>query len=302
MSNTTSKEVTSVYTTPEELIKSPDFIRWVEIILSQIKTFDKDYILWLFKKLQSEGGVNDEEKEELLKILSDEKIAGFGQELLSKLKGVNVSVKINNSSELASFSELLNNIFSEDWYKKVSRYVGVVANIAKLTLNTYEWMDKITLTLANWKIKEIHIQRKFLKLSDDSILKYTLLNWALSNFPDIEIKDNPLLITKNKYWDYHFWHTAIVEEAKKLWMRLPTDEEMGSPEFNKYVVENTTEFPGYRFTNGSVFWDREDFSFFWGAFTDWAKASSMVFNRGDYEADRYRGNKSTGLPVRLVKD
>lgn len=303
MSNTNTLEsLTSVCITPQELIKSADFIKWVEIILERVQTFDKEYILSLFEKLQSNEVLNGEEKEEIELFVSDEIVWNLWQELLSKLHNISVNVKVNNTTELVLFSELLNSIFAKDWYRKIQWYVWEIAGITKLTLNTYEWMDKLTLTLPNWKERKIYIQRNFLKLSDDSILKYTLSNWALSNFPENKIKNNPLLITKNKFWDYHFGHTATEKLAEQIWMRLATNEEINSIEFNDYIVKNTTEFLGYRLINGSDFCFREVNSIFWGISTNWAKASDVEFRIGRSKAICSMDDKAYGFPVRLVKD
>lgn len=296
------EEVTSACTTPKELIKSADFMRWLDMVLSQAKTFNREYILSLFTKLQKDEVLGDEEKTELTKFVTDDKVAKLGQELLSKLSNVSVNVKTRNLNELWSFSDLLKGIFAEDWYKKVTNYVWKVADIAKLTLSTYEWMDEIVLESLWWKI--IHV--KLFVETDDITLTHDLSNWAKSNFPESEIINNPELITKNKKWHYHFWYTASENRLKELGMRALTDEEIDSPELRKYISEklwiDKKNFPGYRDTDGSDFWYVEDFAYFWGASSGWVIASCVGFSRGYSEANRSMDLKSVGFSLFGVKD
>lgn len=296
------EEVTSACTTPKELIKSADFMRWLDMVLSQAKTFNREYILSLFTKLQKDEVLGDEEKTELTKFVTDDKVAKLGQELLSKLSNVSVNVKTSNLNELWTFSDLLKSIFTEDWYNKVLNYVWEVADIAKLTLNTYEWMDEIVLNSLGWK--KIYV-KLFLE-ADDSMLTHELSNWAKSNFPESEITNNPELITKNIRWHYHFWHTASDNRLKELGMRSLTDEEMDSPELSRYIFvklwNDRKNFPGYRSTNGNGFCRVEDYAFFWWGSDDKVTVSYVVFYSGYSKGFRYRGNRSHGLCLLGVKD
>lgn len=304
MSTTTLESVNSVCTTSQELIMSADFIRWLEIILWQVKTFNKDYILWLFTKLQNDEVLDEEEKEELLKFVSDDKVAKSGQELLSKLKNVSVNVNFNSSlSNLNSFSELLNNIFAEDWYKKVTKYVWEVADIAKLTLNAYEWFTKLQIEV-NWETKEIHLENENLRVDSS--------NWEVKKIKGHNVKVNP-------EWDiteYLDWpeagqqlfdnRNAAEREAKKLWKRLPfahdENKEFQAIIEKVWVAEFMKVFPGYRFTVWSDFWYRGEYAFFWSASFDWGNAYGMGFYRGDSRANHYWAARSCGLSVRCVKD
>jgi hypothetical protein len=303
MSTKKLEEVTSVCTTPKELIKSQDFIRWLEIILWQVKTFNKDYILWLFAKLQNDEVLDEEEKEELLKFVSDDKVARKWQELLSKLVNVSVNVKTNNLNEFNSFSSILNNIFAEDWYKKVTKYVWEVADIAKLTLNAYEWFTKLQITV-NWETKEIHLENENLRVDSS--------NWEVKKIKGHNVKINP-------EWDiteYLDWpeagqqlfdnRNAAEREAKKLWKRLPfahdENKEFQAIIEKVWVAEFMKVCPGYRLTNWSDFCYRGVNAYFWSASVDWFYPFNMAFYRGDSRAYRSCDYRSFGLSVRCVKD
>lgn len=296
------EEVTSACTTPKELVKSADFMRWLDVILSKAKTFNREYILSLFTKLQKDEVLGDEEKTELTKFVTDDKVAKLGQELLSKLSNVSVNVKTRNLNELWSFSDLLKGIFAEDWYNKVLNYVWEVADIAKLTLNTYEWLDEIVLNSLGWK--KIYV--KLFVETDDITLTHDLSNWAKSNFPESEVINNPELITKNIRWHYHFWHTASDNRLKELGMRSLTDEEMDSPELSRYIVEklwnDRKNFPGFRYAGGSDFWDVEDLAYFWWNSIDGDTAFGVAFRSGNSEVFCVRDDKSLGLSLLGVKD
>jgi hypothetical protein len=47
----------------------------LDIVLSQVKTFNREYILSLFTKLQNDEVLNSEEKEELTKFVTDDKVS-----------------------------------------------------------------------------------------------------------------------------------------------------------------------------------------------------------------------------------
>lgn len=296
------EEISTVCTTAEQLVKSADFMRWLDVILSKAKTFNREYIVFLFTKLQNDEVLSSEEKEELTKFVTDDKVSKLWQELLSKLSNVSVNVKTSNLNELWTFSDLLKSIFTEDWYNKVLNYVWEVADIAKLTLNTYEWMDEIVLNSLGWK--KIYV-KLFLE-ADDSMLTHELSNWAKSNFPESETINNPELITKNRRWHYHFWHTASDNRLKELGMRSLTDEEMDSPELSRYIFvklwNDRKNFPGYRSTNGNGFYRVEDFAFFWWGSDDKVTASYVAFYRDYSKGFRYRCNRSHGLCLLGVKD
>ena len=310
MSTTKLKEVTSVCTTPKELIKSADFIRWLKIILWQVKIFNEDYILWLFTKLQNDEVLDEEEKEELLKFVSDDKVAKKWQELLSKLANVSINVNLNSSlsnfnsslSNLSSFSELLNNIFSEDWYKKVTKYVWEVADMTKLTLNAYEWFTKLQIEV-NWETREIYLENENLRVDSS--------NWKEKKIWWVKVKINPEWdITEylewELVWQQLFTQQSAEREAKKLWKRLPfahdENKEFQAIIEKVWVAEFMKLFPGFRNIDWRVFWFIGDYAYFWSASVVWGDAYNMVFYKGDSRALRIWDDMSYGFSVRCVKD
>lgn len=182
MSNNKFKKISSVCTTPKELITSDDFIKWLEIILRQVKGFDKDYILWLFTKLKREKVLDAKEKENLLKFLNNNKVIKFGEELLSKLKNVSLSIKINNTNEGLVFLQLINDIFSENRYTKITNYVKEKVESLELAFNPYEWMTKIQIDL-NWENREIWL--------DDENFKVDSSDWEIGEIEWVKVKINP---------------------------------------------------------------------------------------------------------------
>ena len=302
MSNTSELEsISSVCTTPMELIKSEDFMRWIGIILKKVNKFDKESISSLFTKLQNGETLEDNEKWDLTSFVQDEKVAEQWQKLLSRLRNTPNEAKTKNHEETVAFAEFLSEILAEDWYKKVEQCIWEVAEISELTLKRYEWMDKLTMNLESWE-KETYIQKEPLKLLDDSILKHTLANWTLSNLPENEIANNPLLITKDTNWYYHFWHTAGKQEAEKQWMRLATKEEMDSQEFRDYIVNNTTDFQGYRDRDGSWFWNRGNILYLWSSTTYEEEVYYLVLTKWDsYSYDNWNV-EDVGFSLRCCKD
>ena len=297
------KSISSVCTTAEELIKSEDFMRWVTIILEKVKTFNKDYILSLFTKLQNSETLDDEEREDLNSFVSDSKVSRLWQELLSKLENVSVNVKTENRKELSSFSNLLEEIFSEDWFKKVQKYVWEVANITELTLNEYEWFTKVSIEL-NWETKEVYLENTNLKI-DSSEWKEKEIDW-------IKVKINPEWdITEylewELMWEQLFTWEAAKRETEKQWKRLPLADD-DNKEFQAiidkvWVEEFMKLFPGYRYTDGSDFWSRGSNLYLWSASSDDVdNAYSMYFDKGVSSSTRYWDSKSTGLSVRCLKD
>ncbi len=304
MSNTSDlKSINSVCTTAEELIKSEDFIRWVTIILEKVKTFNKDYILSLFSKLQNNDTLDEEEREDLNSFVSDSRVSRLWQELLSKLGNVSVNVKTNNTSELTSFSELLNSVFAEDWFKKVQSYIWEVANITELTLNEYEGMRKFKIEL-NWEEKEVYMDEENLKV-DSSEWKEKEIDW-------IKVKINTEWdITEYLEWELAgeqlFTWDAAMRESEKQWKRLPLADD-DNKEFQAiiekvWVKEFNKLFPGCRDTDGSGFSTRGYGLFLWSASSsDEDDAYSIVLTKGDSSSYRYWNGKSLGFSVRCFKD
>ncbi len=306
MSNTSELEsINSVCTTAEELIKSEDFMRWIGIIFKKVNKYDKydkEYISSLFIKLQNWETLEDDEKTDLTSFVQDEKVAEEWQKLLSRLSDSPNKAETKNQEETVSFTEFLIEILAENWYNKVQKCIWEVAEIAKLSLNRSEWMDKLTMTLESWETKETYIQEEPLRLLDDSVLVHTLSDWTLSNFSKDKIANNPLLITKDVNWYYHFWQTVGEQEAKKQWMRLPTKEEMESPEFKSYIVNNTKDFPGCRIRGGSEFWRRGDRLCLWSSTAYGESAYYLGFSK--WVSDTYNAwdNRVFGLSLRCCKD
>lgn len=296
-------EISSSCTTAKELIKSADFMRWLDIVLSQAKTFNREYIVSLFIKLQNDEVLDEEEKQELTKFVIDDKVSKLWQELLSKLSSVSVNVKTNNLDELWSFSDLLKSIFIEGWYNKVSNYVWEVADIAKLTLNTYEWMQKIQIEV-NGETKEIYLDNENLRVDSSK--------WEVKKIGKHNVKINPEWdITEYLDWPEKWQQlfdnrNAAEREAKKMWKRLPfahdENKEFQAIIDKVWVEEFMKVFPGYRYPDGSDFWDRGDDASFWSASFGWGNAYGMAFIWWDSRAYRYWYGRSSGLSVRLVKD
>jgi len=134
-------------------------------------------------------------------------------------------------------------------------------------------------------------------------------NWeeVSSNFPKDKMNYNPLLITKNKEWFFHFGYDAAIKEAKKQWKRLPFADD-DNKEFQAiidkvWVEEFMKVFPGLHNSNGSEFWDRGSYLWLWSASSlDEDSAYIMSFHKGDSSSCHFTFNKSFGLSVRCLKD
>lgn len=304
MSNISELEsINSVCTTSEELIKSEDFMRWITIILEKVKTFNKDYILSLFTKLQNNDTLDEEEKEDLNSFVWDSKVSRLWQELLSKLRSVSVNVKTNNTDELTSFSELLNSIFAEDWFKKVQSYVWEVANITELTLNKYEGMKKIKIEL-NWEKKEVYM--------DEANLRVDSSEWKEKEIGGIKVKINQdgditEYLEWELAWEQLFSWDAAMRESEKQWKRLlfadDDNKEFQAVIEKVWVKEFNKLFPGYRDTVGSDFCHRGSHLYLWSASSSAeGSAYNMNMGKGASDANRHWDNKAFGLSVRCFKD
>lgn len=303
MSNISGVEsINSVFTTSEELIKSEDFMRWITIILEKVKTFNKDYILSLFTKLQSWEDLDDEERKALKSFVSDSEVSRLWQELLSKLRNASVNVKTNNTDEWIIFSELLNSIFAEDWFKKVQSYVWEVANITELTFNEYEGMKKIKIEL-NWEEKEIYM--------DEENLRVDSRQWKEKEIGGVKVKINEEWdITEylewELAWEQLFTWDAAMRESKKRWKRLALDNSEFQAIIEKvWVKEFNKLFPGYRDTDWSDFWNRDIYLYLWSASSydeDEYFAYLIYIGKDDSYATPDFNSKAFGLSVRCFKD
>ena len=253
------KSISSVCTTAKELITSEDFLRWIEIILKKVKYFDKDYICWLFIKLQNSEDLNKDEKESLEIFMLDSKVSELWQELLSRLKNVSIKPEIKNIEELSSFLKLLEEIFSEDWFKKVQAYVWEVANITELTLNKYEWMKKVSIKI-NWERKNIYMDELNLKVDSDK--------WEEKEIDWKRVKINPErdiieYLDWKLTWEQLFTWRAVMRESKKKWKRLPDDKEFQAIIDEVWVEEFNKLSPGYH--AGGRFYNYDTVLNFWTA-------------------------------------
>jgi len=308
MSNMSDLEsINSVCTTAEELIRSEDFIRWITIILEKVKTFDKNYILSLFTKLKNGEILDDEEKEGLNTFVYSDNVARLGQSLLSKLRNTWVNVKTNNIAELTSFTELLNSIFAEDWFKKVQLCIWKVANISELTLNGYEWMRKIMIKV-NWVEKEVYMDEENLKV-DSSKWKEIQIDW-------VKVRINPEwdIIEYFEWelaWEQLFTWDAAMRESEKLWKRLPfaddDDKEFQAIIDEVWVEEFSKLCPGYLNPDRDKIFDSGMLLRLWSA-------SSFIYRGYDEEAynidfdkryppfHRFWNGRFNLFSVRLIKD
>lgn len=311
MSNTSELEsINSVCTTAEELIKSEDFMRWVTIILEKVKTFNKDSILSLFIKLQSWDDLDDEEREDLNSFVSDTKVARLWQDLLSKLGNVSNKAETKNQKETKVFSNFLEEILSENWFKKVQSYVWGVAKITDLILDEYAWMKKMKIEV-NWEEKEIWLDEENLKVDSSEWKEKEIAGtkvkineeWDITEFLEWELA-----------WEQLFTCDAAMREVQKRWKRLPfVDDE--NREFQAiidkvWVEEFMKLFPGDRYydwnwqgeTRKTNFWGRGSYSCFWSSSSGGKDMPHMIFFEDGSNSRRYWYTKTKGFSVRCIRD
>jgi len=246
MSNNNSLwEIKQVCETPQELIKSSDFMRWLDIVLNQTKIFNKEYILSLFEKLQKDEVLNDEEKENLLKFVQDDKVEEFWKELLSKLSNVSINVKTNNLNELWSFTELLNTIFSQDWYKKIQSYIW---KVAWLVVNKLEQKEEINNDLwLKWKPthRDIEIMTEIKERDPENFTKLVEVLEYADDYIQITLPKSWVLKIDRIYYKWMSWSDAM-GYAKLKWQRLLSYEELSELIKFYWVLNTTNIFPIYK--------------------------------------------------------
>lgn len=231
--------------TPQELIKSSDFMRWLDIVLNQTKIFNKEYILSLFEKLQKDEVLNDEEKENLLKFVQDDKVEEFWKELLSKLSNVSINVKTNNLNELWSFTELLNTIFSQDWYKKIQSYIW---KVAWLVVNKLEQKEEINNDLwLKWKPthRDIEIMTEIKERDPENFTKLVEVLEYADDYIQITLPKSWVLKIDRIYYKWMSWSDAM-GYAKLKWQRLLSYEELSELIKFYWVLNTTNIFPIYK--------------------------------------------------------
>ncbi len=146
--------IESICSTPEQIIKSGDFMRALNIVLKRVEDFDENYISCIFTKLKTWGNLNNEEKIFLKDFISSPKVAHESKRVLSKLKEISGFLEENNDEKLKNFFNMLNRtvfywridsdkltksfsllygIFGKDWFENIKLYILEVAKIKKLT-------------------------------------------------------------------------------------------------------------------------------------------------------------------------
>ena len=295
-----SESISSVCTTAEELIKSKDFLKWIKIILEKVKYFDEDYkkyIYKLFTKLQNSEDLEKVEKEDLKKFMLDPTVSELWQELLSKLKNVSVEVKANNSKELSSFSKLLEEIFSEDWVKKVQSYVWEVANTTELTLNKYDWMKKVSIKI-DWKTKILYMDKLNLKVDSSQWEKIEIDLGSEKINPERDITE---FLEWNLIWEQLFNLEAAKRELEKQWKRLPDNKELQAIIYEIWVKEIKKLFLGYH--EDSIFYNYKYGGLnFWTATNSGSTYNSISLFEGCTDFKVQTAQKLSMFSVCCIKD
>ena len=179
----TLQEISTVCTTPIELIQSEEFGRGIQIVADQVRGFDSETIQEIFKTLwEWKTSLSEEDKETLSQFLQNKQVQKKWQALLSKLKSVSININTKNIEEHDNFNTFLKELFSDNGYAKVQNCIWEVADMTHLTLNTYEWFTKKTLTLKNWETKEVYME--------DTTLKVDSSEWEKTKIDGHKVKIN----------------------------------------------------------------------------------------------------------------
>jgi len=257
-------KITDVCTTPEDFIKSEDFMKWLNLILEKTRVYNKEYVLSIFEKLNKWENLNDEEKKDLTSFLLDHNVIESGENILWIIKKFEISSKFSNFDELRDCSKLLGDIFWPNWFRKIQSYIWRVAKITDLILDKYEWMEEIKIK-EDWEIKKIYRDEELLKL-DSSDWEEKLIK-EINNKKEQRVKmNNEKDIIGYLEWQLEWKQLLTLEaarrEAEKLWKRLPTFSE-----FKAMFEQNREEFmnfyPGFLNTKDSYFWQIGKSIYFW---------------------------------------
>lgn len=301
--------ISSVCKTAEDIIKSEYFIKGLDIILKHVPTFDKNYINSIFEKIRNKQPLDVNEKKNLILFVKNKKVSELWERLLSRMKKNSISINFNSIDDLNSFSDLLKEIFSEDWYRKIVDSIWTVAEIVELTLNRYKWFKRLLIRV-NWEKKEIYLENDNLKV-DSSTWKITTFKWV-----KVKInaqKDIIELIEWSAIWEQLFTRDAAVREATNLWKRLPLVH-LGNPELQAIIKkvwekEFMKNFPGSKAPWNWGFFDNNYSVYFRTGSSKFDKGSSKFDNKYNFSFDKwsnssyiYWNDKSNFFSARCVKD
>ncbi len=78
--------------TMEEVINSEDFKRVFKIVLQSSKKYNFSYFSKILGKIKKDKNLNKEEKQDILELLTDEKIMGIADNIVSRLNAVNMTM------------------------------------------------------------------------------------------------------------------------------------------------------------------------------------------------------------------
>ena len=257
-------KITNVCTTPEDFIKSQDFMRWLKLLLERTRIYNKEYILSIFFQLNKWENLYDGDKKDLISFLSDQNVINLGENILSTIKKFEISSKFSNFDDLRDCSKLLGDIFWPNWFRKIQSYIWIVAKITDLILDKYEWMEEIKIK-EDWKIKKIYKDKELLKL-DSSYWEEKLIKEINNNREQMVKMNNEEDIIEylewNLKWKQLFTLEAARREAKKLWKRLPTFSEFKAI-FEQNIEEFRDFYPGFLNIKDYYFWEIGESIYFW---------------------------------------
>lgn len=289
--------INSVCTTPAELIKSDDFIKWISIILTKITEFDKKYIMSLFIKLKNWDFLEDIEKKDLESFLNNKIVAELWQKLLWDIKRNSINIEVHDANELFNFSKLLNDIFKENGFKKIKTYILNTLNDTEWILNEYKCFTKLQIEI-NSEIKEIYLENDNFKVNSS--------NWKEKKIWWIKVKINPEWdITEytdgESAWEQLFTWNSAIREVKKQWKKIPNSLEFQAIVTKIWIENFINKSIGFRYKDDSGFWDINRSAYFWleSAGIELAEAIAIDKNISEFEITQF--NKNYGLSIKCIK-
>lgn len=316
--------ISCVCKTPEDLIKSADFIRVIDIILNKLDKFDinfKESIKNIFAKLTKiinwEIGDNEDlwlspfEKNLIIQFFKDPEVIDLWNKILKSLKNQSINIDVKNISEFNDFSKMINNIFSDKWIENIQKYVGQVAWIVELTISKYDNSNKINIQ-DNWEVNVVHIENRNFNIDSSKWKDKITIRWKIYKInPErdiIETNDSQQLFT----------YEAALRETQNNWRRLPRQwyrnwyistefeqiiSKIGIKEFKKHLpwYTNPWDFPEFIGLNLESEWLSVCYWADWEKLeSDWKTAMTLTIDKSDDNPNVYWDDKKIFCSVRSI--
>jgi len=198
------KEISSICTNWEELIRSKDFLKWLKLVLKKSKKYNTKSIISIFRKLWKRKELSEKEANILISFIQDNEISKLSQDILTMLSNKSsLKLKIKDKEALDKFHKFLDKIFSVNWYEEIQREIWEISWIEEIKTHTKilvndiipeEGTDNLEEKTVNNK-KEEEISTQEWDINDENLISEQLNDLIIESNEDNNESNKPVIVS-----------------------------------------------------------------------------------------------------------